>query len=493
MARKYKQENRYGSKILLIDDNLEYLEATKMLLQRDGHDVTTASSGIEALDKVKQQNFDLVLVDYYMPGMTGEEFIAELRKFNEIMQVILQTGYASEHPPRELLRRLEIQGYFDKSEGPNKLLLWVDVGLKAAKTIKFINRSRESLNYILNVTPDLHKIQPLDELLKGILIQVMGLLGVGNSFLAVFNLNRQLLQADEDHKDSFLAMVDEDLGLIVQSGTGHFKEKKSIQKYLPSDKIEIIKKSLQDGNIKIMERSTILPLRVGDYNVGVIYIDQEIEDEQELELLKIFANQAAVAIHNSRLYQVATTDVLTSVLVRGFFHQCLIRELRTAFRNNYNMAVLMIDVDNLKTINDRNGHLAGDQALILLGQALRKATRSTDFIGRYGGDEFSVLLPQSDEKAALIVVARILGFLNDNPLEIGGLRIQVQCSIGAGVLGVPSFDTSKMPRPIPQTYFQKMAEHFIEHTDQALYKAKAAGKNRYEVNSEKTAWLYNAD
>jgi len=63
-----------------------------------------------------------------MPGMTGEQVVTALRQFNPHVQIILQTGYASECPPREMLHRLDIQGYFDKSEGPDKLLLWVDVG-----------------------------------------------------------------------------------------------------------------------------------------------------------------------------------------------------------------------------------------------------------------------------------------------------------------------------------------------------------------------------
>ena len=178
MARKYKLSSEKGGEILLVDDNLEYLEATRLLLSREGHNVTTAPGGAEALAILEKKSFDLILLDYFMPGMTGEEFVSELRKKNKIIQIILQTGYASEHPPRELLRRLDIQGYFDKSEGPDRLLLWVEVGLKSANSIKQISKSRESLNYILNVTPDLHRIQPLEELLNGILIQIMGLLGV---------------------------------------------------------------------------------------------------------------------------------------------------------------------------------------------------------------------------------------------------------------------------------------------------------------------------
>src|SRR5262245_1339920 len=184
MARKAKGEGSSGYTILLVDDNLEYLEATRLLLQREGHQVLTALNGPDALALLRTANIDLLLLDYFMPGMTGEEVVAQLRQFNQHVQVILQTGYASEQPPRALLRRLDIQGYYDKSEGPEKLLLWTDVGLKTAYPVQLCQKSRQGLRYILQITPELHKLQPLHALLQGILWQVAGLLGAANTFLA---------------------------------------------------------------------------------------------------------------------------------------------------------------------------------------------------------------------------------------------------------------------------------------------------------------------
>ena len=138
---------------------------------------TTCSSRAAAPRRsavLRASKIDLLLLDYYMPGMTGEEVVTELRHFNPYVQIILQTGYASEQPPRELLRRLDIQGYYDKSEGPDKLLLWTEVGLKSAYVIQLLNKSRQGLRYILDVTPDMHKIQSLADLLQGILLQVRG-------------------------------------------------------------------------------------------------------------------------------------------------------------------------------------------------------------------------------------------------------------------------------------------------------------------------------
>src|SRR3954463_12109946 len=154
MTRLARVEQASGYTVLLVDDNADYLQATRLLLEREGHTVLTATNGPEALAILPQQKVDLLLLDYFMPGMTGEQVVSEVRKFDPFVQVILQTGYASEQPPRELLRRLNIQGYYDKTEGPEQLLMWTSVGLKAAYTIKLLYKSRDGLRRVLAATPD---------------------------------------------------------------------------------------------------------------------------------------------------------------------------------------------------------------------------------------------------------------------------------------------------------------------------------------------------
>ncbi|HEY4579787.1 MAG TPA: response regulator, partial [Candidatus Acidoferrales bacterium] len=145
MTRKLAPISPSGATILLVDDDPGYLEATRRLLEREGHQVLCAADGPAALATLRERPVDVLLLDYFMPGMTGEEVVAQLRLFNVHVQIILQTGYASEHPPREMLRRLDIQGYFDKSEGPDKLLLWTEAGLKAARNIQQLNHLHEAL------------------------------------------------------------------------------------------------------------------------------------------------------------------------------------------------------------------------------------------------------------------------------------------------------------------------------------------------------------
>ncbi|HZR81779.1 MAG TPA: hybrid sensor histidine kinase/response regulator [Candidatus Binatia bacterium] len=130
--------------ILVVDDQQETLQSVSDLLERDGHRVLVAGSGSEALDLLKSTEIHLVIVDYLMPRMNGAEFVREVRRFDPFVQIILQTGYAGEQPPRRMLAELDIQGYHDKSDDPERLLLWVDVGLKTFLLVKSL-RDRERM------------------------------------------------------------------------------------------------------------------------------------------------------------------------------------------------------------------------------------------------------------------------------------------------------------------------------------------------------------
>ncbi len=145
MARKRINVEPSGYSILVVDDQDETLVSSRLLLEREGHRVLTAVGGRDALSLIGEDRFDLILVDYFMPQMSGEELVREIRNVDSEVQIILQTGYSGEKPPRQMLELLDIQGYHDKSEGPDRLLLWVDVALKAAAQLRRIHQHEREL------------------------------------------------------------------------------------------------------------------------------------------------------------------------------------------------------------------------------------------------------------------------------------------------------------------------------------------------------------
>ena len=181
MARIRNQSPPSGHTVLVVDDDSELRATIVQLLSSDGHEVIEATNGSDAVQICLDRQVHLMLLDYFMPGMTGEEVIRQVRVFNTDLQIVLQTGYASEKPPRQMMRDLDIQGFHDKSEGPDKMLVWIDAALKTFRHMRAIQASRSGLDYILKATPELHRLQPLDDLLKGVLLQIQGLVGFSSA------------------------------------------------------------------------------------------------------------------------------------------------------------------------------------------------------------------------------------------------------------------------------------------------------------------------
>jgi diguanylate cyclase (GGDEF)-like protein len=256
---------------------------------------------------------------------------------------------------------------------------------------------------------------------------------------------------------------------------------------LDKDKQALVRTALEQGTIQLGDRMTAVPLRVGSSLIGIVYLDREVQEERDVELLSVFANQAAVAIQNSQLYEMATLDPLTGVYVRRFFDQLLIRELVSTFRTQKPLAVLFMDLDNLKKINDTAGHPAGDQALAATGNVLRQAIRSADVAGRYGGDEFAVILPQADSEGAANVAQRIVDLMSTTRIAHKTGEFCLSASIGLGLIQPHMFAPSDIPRPIPLSYYQDIAKALVQRTDEALYAIKKSGGGRFK-HTEPLAW-----
>lgn len=199
--------------------------------------------------------------------------------------------------------------------------------------------------------------------------------------------------------------------------------------------------------------------------IGVIEMVNSTKEngfsEADLDLIQVLVNPAAVAIENAYLFQktqqLTIQDDLTKLYNARHLSHCLETELRRAQRNAWNLAVIFLDLDGFKGVNDTYGHLQGSNCLIDIGEIVNDSARETDIVGRYGGDEFMLILPQTDLEGAVIVGERI----RDRVEAYNKVDVQITASIGISVF--PDHGHTK--------------EQMIRQADRAMYRVKEQGKN----------------
>jgi len=187
-----------------------------------------------------------------------------------------------------------------------------------------------------------------------------------------------------------------------------------------------------------------LPLKFGSELVGVMniaYKTRQVFDENRLRLLGLLAVQAAVAIMNSRLHEMvkqqATTDSLTGLANRRAFDERLGDEIRRCNRYNHHVSLVMIDLDGFKKVNDTFGHPTGDRTLQAVARCLQAAVRDTDFLARYGGDEFALILPETTGVQAQALDAKISEAITRCEFPWSGKASSLRVSLSSGTATYP--------------------------------------------------------
>jgi diguanylate cyclase (GGDEF)-like protein len=217
------------------------------------------------------------------------------------------------------------------------------------------------------------------------------------------------------------------------------------------------------------------PISIGGRKVGILNVTDKAGggsyDELDLDLLETIAPQMALAIDRADWHEkaeqfqlISITDPLTGMLNRRYLEERLTEELKRSQRHDYAMAFMMIDIDDFKHYNDRNGHQAGDLALEMTAQCLKSALRGADVAARYGGEEFCILLPQTGLTEAVAIAERIkrrierTRFPHGKQQPLGAVTVSIGVSVFSPEVATP--------------------EAIIGAADRALYLAKHLGKNR---------------
>ena len=208
----------------------------------------------------------------------------------------------------------------------------------------------------------------------------------------------------------------------------------------------------------MFQNATLIPLKAASGEIdhlGLIVYD--VTDTAETHL--------ALAASNRKLESLSRTDRLTGLYNRGHWEERLLAEFQRFRRTGQNCALMMFDIDHFKRVNDTHGHQAGDEVIRNTARTLQETIRATDVAGRYGGEEFAVILVDTTAEKARVVADRLRERIQASPVVHAGRAIEYTISVG---LADPD---AKLKRH----------EDWIERADSALYAAKEGGRNRTEV------------
>lgn len=334
---------------------------------------------------------------------------------------------------------------------------------------KILQEQVKALRDLIEVAKTVVSTLDLDTLLQAILVSAMQFAETPAGSVALYDDRKRELSLHA-HAGLSADFVHRERWTIVAGGL--------TEQVLTKGQILIIEDTAQadffNNPLAIKEGIHALicvPLVIHQQIVGILYLDDFVPrrfERSKIELLSILASFAALAIHNARLHNktklLAITDGLTGLHNHRYFHQVFGHELSRAKRYGSSLALIMLDVDDFKRFNDTFGHAAGDRILATIGTTIAQSLRGVDTAFRYGGEEFVVLLPETNLDHALHVAERLRMQVERETADaidsqqVGGVTVSI------GVAAYPENGSSR--------------EKLFSVADKLLYRAKGEGKNR---------------
>jgi diguanylate cyclase (GGDEF)-like protein len=491
-------------RVLIIDNDLHSAGRLARVLKGMGLQVEEASDSMLALEKLRAggDEFDLIFIEQRMPARSGIDILKDIQSSNCKSCVICMTNkpdltsvvsamqegafsFITKPVERKHLKEIVQKGL----ESRRALLKILEIDSRLKKTNSQLKRQSEKLR---KEKLSLKKINQKLTLLNQLSLQINSTLDAHKMIEKVVNSKCNELFLD-DLVTFFYALGDELFLTICTCATPlrvEIVEKltgDAIREYARYCGKKLNERDLQTRVIKIkchhkthaektllaVDNARFMPLRVAGNVLGMMGLTgAKNPGRRQMQLISTIANQIALALKNAAEHQkvqsLAITDELTGIYNRRAFQKVLDRELRRSKRYQKPLSLIMLDVDGFKAINDTYGHEAGDSVLKVLAAQLQSSIRDIDFLARYGGDEFAVILPETKIEEACTLAERLKGVVKRCPIRVNGSTQSITLSMGIT-------DISKDIR---------VSEcELIRQADKVLYDSKQRGGDSVEAST----------
>ncbi len=462
--------------ILLVEDEPIIRDTMSSILKDENYDVVSAATGTEAIDFGEKSFFNVAIIDLKLPDINGLEVLDHVKKANSQICAILITA----HPTTDTLIsavKAEAYDYIPKPFDINHVKLVIKRGVERQrlfieneKLLENLQDEKKKLEAILQVSEMMSSILNLDKLVDFIIMTAMDVLGARRGSLMLLDGNDGELfikgakgLADDTIKDTRVKLGERISGWVAQEG----------KPLLVTDVENDLRIQRKNRPQYITKSFISVPLKIENKVTGVLNLTNKLSSpdgvftEEDLKFLSIIVQQGSIAVENAKLYKkvswLAITDALTELFNHRYFQIRLDEEINRAQRYVRPLSLIMLDIDHFKNYNDVNGHLRGNILLKTIAQILKSNARGVDILCRYGGEEFVVILPETDLTEAKGVAEKIKKAVENTSFEGDDKQPEGKVTISGGVA----------------VYRQNISEdQFIMRADEALYKAKHEGRNR---------------
>lgn len=440
-------------RLLAVDDRPEMIRSLVALLETQGYEIATAQNGSEAIDLLSRHDFDVVLLDLLMPGVSGHGVIQHAAEAGLDTKIIVVSGDPSFAGVKQALTH----GAYDFIKKPyeaEELLATVE---RAANQLRLERENRamqqqlrasENLHrFIVNRSPDLVYLLDPQGCFTFVNERFETLLGYAPEELIGEHFSRVIDPSDAD------------------SARYVFAERRSGDRAARDVELRLRPKAAHDGALSFEASSTSIELTA----MGVY---QDRDDGENGRFVGTFGTARDIT-ERKRAQEVinfqAYHDLLTHLPNRALFKDRLGLAITQARRNEQHVAVMFLDLDRFKLVNDTLGHSMGDRLLKAVAHRLKSCLRKGDTLSRFGGDEFTLLLPEVHSVEDVNGIARKILEQINKPYYIDEHELNVGVSIGIAMF--------------PEA--GETVDSLIQNADIAMYYVKGRGKNDFQIFTEK--------
>ena len=453
------------ARVLFVDDDRLQRELAQDSL--GGRlDLECCAGAEEAIAALARQPAEIVVSDLHMPGMTGVELMRRVRRDHPDTDFILVSAQASLQSAVDALR-MGASDYLLKPIQWEELALVLERTLVRRRLVEENARLRDSLSTVesCRVLASCLEVGDVYAVALDLVLRSTGQTrGVALFQRSSAPLSDGLeLRGFRDDEANRLRRA------IVNEKPVDVRAVERIQLLSSGPLHQAFRRAGVDAG-----QVLAVPISGEEVEAGLVVVPVEGEADATLvERAGVVAAHAAVALRNAERYEKAKErafiDDVTEVYNARYLLEAMDRELRRAERYSAELSVLFLDLDRFKLVNDRHGHLVGSQALRQLSLVLAQCVRQVDTLARYGGDEFTIVLPDTGEAGAAQVADRIRRIVEESPFEAGrGETMRLTCCVGHATYPRHGRDRGTL----------------LDAADKAMYRAKSLGRNRVCSASE---------